>query len=152
MAAIEEKDRMRRPAAPFTTSSLQQDAANKLNFSTRKTMLVAQQLYEGIEIKGRGTIGLVSYIRTDSVRISDEAKAAAKEYITASMGEKYYGNNVYTNKKKDVQDAHEAIRPSQVSLEPEAVKDSLNKDQYNLYKLIWTRFLASQMSAADLRP
>lgn len=151
VAAIEEKDRMRRPAAPFTTSSLQQDAANKLNFSTRKTMLVAQQLYEGIEIKGRGTIGLVSYIRTDSVRISDEAKAAAKEYITASMGEKYYGNNVYTNKKKDVQDAHEAIRPSQVSLEPEAVKDSLNKDQYNLYKLIWTRFLASQMSAARFK-
>ena len=145
---IEEKDRSRKAAAPFTTSSLQQDAANKLNFSTRKTMMVAQQLYEGIEIKGQGIIGLVSYIRTDSVRISEEAKQASKEYIINSMGSEYYSNNIYTNKKKDVQDAHEAIRPSHIDLEPDAIKDSVTKDQYNLYKLIWTRFVASQMSPA----
>lgn len=97
---LEEKDRMRRAAAPFTTSSLQQDAANKLNFSTKKTMMIAQQLYEGVEVKGRGTIGLVSYIRTDSVRISDEARAASREFIINSLGEKYYGGNIYKNKKR----------------------------------------------------
>lgn len=149
--AIEEKDRIRKAAAPFTTSSMQQDAANKLNFSTRKTMMVAQQLYEGVEIKGRGTVGLVSYIRTDSVRISDEARAAAKEYITGKMGAEYYGGTVYSNRKKDVQDAHEAIRPSYADLEPDAIKESVTKDQYNLYKLIWTRFIASQMSAAKFK-
>lgn len=148
---IEEKDRMRRAAAPFTTSSLQQDAANKLNFSTRKTMMVAQQLYEGVEIKGRGTVGLVSYIRTDSVRISDEARAAAKDYILSTMGQEYYGGAVYSNKKKDVQDAHEAIRPSYTDLEPESIKDSVTKDQYNLYKLIWNRFIASQMAPAKFK-
>lgn len=148
---IEEKDRMRRAAAPFTTSSLQQDAANKLNFSTRKTMMVAQQLYEGVEIKGRGTVGLVSYIRTDSVRISDEARAAAKDYILSTMGQEYYGGAVYSNKKKDVQDAHEAIRPSYADLEPESIKDSVTKDQYNLYKLIWNRFIASQMAPAKFK-
>ena len=103
------------------------DAANKLNFSTRKTMMVAQQLYEGIEIKGRGTVGLVSYIRTDSVRISDEAREAAREYIMESIGQEYYGGTVYTNKKKDVQDAHEAIRPSYADLEPDSIKDSVTK-------------------------
>ena len=148
---LEEKDRVRKAAAPFTTSSLQQDAANKLNFSTKKTMMVAQQLYEGIEVKGRGTVGLVSYIRTDSVRISDEARAAAKEYIVDRMGPDYYGGNIYSNKKKDVQDAHEAIRPSYVDLEPEMIKDSVTKDQYNLYKLIWNRFVASQMSNAQFK-
>lgn len=145
---IEEKDRLRKTPPPFTTSSLQQDAANKLNFSTRKTMMVAQQLYEGIEIKGRGTVGLVSYIRTDSVRISDEAREAAREYIMESIGQEYYGGTVYTNKKKDVQDAHEAIRPSYADLEPDSIKDSVTKDQYNLYKLIWNRFIASQMTPA----
>lgn len=148
---VEEKDRTRKAAAPFTTSSLQQDAANKLNFSTRKTMMVAQQLYEGIEIKGHGIIGLVSYIRTDSVRISDEAKQASKEYIIENMGNEYYSDNRYSNKKKDVQDAHEAIRPSHVELEPEKIKDSVTKDQYNLYKLIWTRFVASQMAPAKFK-
>lgn len=148
---IEEKDRSRKAAAPFTTSSLQQDAANKLNFSTRKTMMVAQQLYEGIEIKGQGIIGLVSYIRTDSVRISEEARQASKEYIINSMGEEYYSGSIYTNKKKDVQDAHEAIRPSHIDLEPDKIKDSVTKDQYNLYKLIWTRFVASQMSPAKFK-
>ena len=151
VSSIEEKDRMRKAAAPFTTSSLQQDAANKLNFSTRKTMMVAQQLYEGVEIKGKGTVGLVSYIRTDSVRISDEARAAAKEYIVGKMGAEYYGGTVYSNKKKDVQDAHEAIRPSYADLEPDSVKDSLTKDQYNLYKLIWNRFIASQMAPAKFK-
>ena len=145
---IEEKERSRKAYAPFTTSSMQQEASTKLGFSTKKTMMVAQQLYEGIDIKGRGTVGLVSYIRTDSVRISDEAKAAAKEYITENFGEEYHSNNFYSNKKKDVQDAHEAIRPSFADLEPDSVKASLTKDQYNLYKLIWARFLASQMAPA----
>lgn len=130
---------------------MQQDAANKINFTTKKTMMIAQQLYEGVEVKGRGTIGLVSYIRTDSVRISDEARAASKEYIISNMGEQYYGGNVYKNKKKDVQDAHEAIRPSYIELDPESIKDSLSKDQYNLYRLIWNRFVASQMAPAKFK-
>lgn len=148
---IEEKDRVRKPLPPFTTSGLQQDAANKLNFSTRKTMMVAQQLYEGVEIKGMKTVGLVSYIRTDSVRISDEARMAAKQFITEAYGEDYYGGTIYSNKKKDVQDAHEAIRPSNVSLMPEDIKDQVTKDQYSLYKLIWQRFVASQMAFARLK-
>ena len=148
---VEEKERTRKAAPPFTTSSLQQDAANKINFSTRKTMMVAQQLYEGIEIKGMGTIGLVSYIRTDSVRVSEEARAAAKDYIVEAMGEEYYGGNVYTNRKKDVQDAHEAIRPSRVDLDPESIKDQLSRDQYHLYRLIWNRFIASQMASASFK-
>ena len=149
--SIEEKDRMRRPSAPFTTSSMQQDAANKLNFSARKTMMIAQQLYEGVEVKGRGTIGLVSYIRTDSVRISDEARAASKDYIVENMGETYYSSNVYRNRKGDVQDAHEAIRPSYVDLTPDMIKESLSRDQYRLYSLIWNRFVASQMAPARFR-
>lgn len=145
---IEEKERTRKAYAPFTTSSMQQEASTKLGFSTKKTMMVAQQLYEGIEIKGRGTVGLVSYIRTDSVRISDEARMAAKDYITETLGSEYYRSNIYSNKKKDVQDAHEAIRPSFVDLEPDAIKASLTKEQYNLYKLVWARFVASQMAPA----
>ena len=146
--SVEAKERTRNAYAPFTTSSLQQDASNKLNYSTKKTMQIAQQLYEGVEIKGKGTVGLVSYIRTDSVRISEEAKAAAKSYIATTFGENYVGNNFFTNKKKEVQDAHEAIRPSYVDLTPDQIKASLSKDQYNLYKLIWNRFLASQMKPA----
>lgn len=145
---VDEKERQRRPYAPFTTSSLQQEASTKLGFYTKKTMLIAQQLYEGIEIKGHGTVGLVSYIRTDSVRISDEARAAAKEYIIGKLGTEYYKSNIYSNKKKDVQDAHEAIRPSYIDLEPDEIRESLSKDQYNLYKLIWSRFMASQMAPA----
>ena len=145
---IVRKERRRKPFAPFTTSSLQQDAANKLGFTTKKSMMVAQQLYEGVEIKGHGTQGLVTYIRTDSVRVSHEAKIAAKEYITEKFGEQYTTNNIFTNKKKDIQDAHEAIRPSNVRLDPEQIKESLTKDQYELYKLIWARFVASQMAAA----
>lgn len=148
VAQITNKERRRKPFAPFTTSSLQQDAANKLGFTTKKSMMVAQQLYEGVEIKGHGTLGLVTYIRTDSVRISAEAQAAAREYITANFGSQYSANNVFSNKKKDIQDAHEAIRPSDITLDPEIIKDSLTKDQYALYRLIWTRFLASQMAAA----
>jgi len=148
---IDEKERMRRPYAPFTTSSMQQEASTKLGFSTKKTMMIAQQLYEGVEIKGKGTVGLVSYIRTDSVRISDDAKAAAKEYITEQFGSEFHSNNIFSNKKKDVQDAHEAIRPSTVELEPDSIKASLTKEQYNLYKLIWSRFLASQMSPAKFK-
>lgn len=149
VAAVEEKTRPRRPYAPFTTSSLQQDAANKLNFNTRKTMQIAQQLYEGVTVKGQGTLGLVTYIRTDSVRISKEAWAMAKEYISGRFGEKYWHSNTYTNKKKDVQDAHEAIRPSRPDLDPEEIRDSLTPDQYKLYRLIWSRFLASQMAPAE---
>lgn len=145
---ITKKQRSRKPFAPFTTSSLQQDAANKLGFTTKKTMMVSQQLYEGVEVKGQGTVGLVTYIRTDSVRISAEAKAMAKQYIEDNFGSIYAANNIYTNKKKDIQDAHEAIRPSRITLDPESIKDSLTKEQYSLYKLIWTRFLASQMAAA----
>lgn len=148
VSQIVRKERNRKPFAPFTTSSLQQDAANKIGFTTKKTMMVAQQLYEGVEIKGQGTVGLVTYIRTDSVRISQEAKAAAHQYIEANFGKEYTANNIYTNKKKDIQDAHEAIRPSRIELDPEAIKDSLTKEQYSLYKLIWSRFLASQMAAA----
>jgi DNA topoisomerase I len=145
---VEAKERTRGAYPPFTTSSLQQDASNKLNFSTKKTMQIAQQLYEGVEIKGKGTVGLVSYIRTDSVRISEEAKAAVKAYIGTTFGENYIGNNFFSNKKKEVQDAHEAIRPSYVDLTPDQIKASLSKDQYSLYKLIWNRFLASQMKPA----
>ena len=148
---VEEKDRQRRAAPPFTTSSLQQDASNKLNFTTRKTMMVAQQLYEGVEIKGMGTVGLVSYIRTDSVRISEEARSAAKDYIEGNLGREYYGGTVYSNRKKDVQDAHEAIRPSNIALEPDSIKDQLTKDQYSLYRLIWNRFMASQMAPARFK-
>ena len=148
VAEVKNGERSKKAPLPFTTSTLQQEASKVLNFSTQKTMRLAQQLYEGIEIKGRGTVGLVSYIRTDSVRISDEAREAAREYIMESIGQEYYGGTVYTNKKKDVQDAHEAIRPSYADLEPDSIKDSVTKDQYNLYKLIWNRFIASQMTPA----
>ena len=113
--------------------------------------MVAQQLYEGVEIKKMGTVGLVSYIRTDSVRISDEARAAARNYILENYGKNYYGGTVFANRKKDVQDAHEAIRPSNVTLTPDSIKDQLSKDQYNLYRLIWQRFVSSQMAAAKIK-
>lgn len=145
---LERKERIKRPMPPFTTSSLQQEASTKLGFYTKKTMLIAQQLYEGVEVKGQGTIGLVTYIRTDSVRISNEAQEAVTAFITEQYSKDYLGNHVYSNKKKDVQDAHEAIRPSIVSLTPDSIKESLSKDQYNLYKLIWSRFVASRMKAA----
>lgn len=145
---VEMKERRRRPYAPYTTSTLQQDASNKLGFQTRRVMSVAQQLYEGVSVRGHGTIGLVTYIRTDSVRISAEADQAAKAYIEEHYSKSYVGNNVFSNKKKDIQDAHEAIRPSYVELHPDEVKDSLTPDQYRLYRLIWSRFVASRMAEA----
>ncbi len=148
VSSIEKKEKISNPHAPFTTSSLQQDAANKLGFSTKKTMIVAQQLYEGVLIPTRGTLGLLTYIRTDSVRISDEARQSAKNYIIEKFGEQYYAGAVYSNKKKDVQDAHEAIRPSHIDLTPDELYSVISKDQYNLYKLVWNRFIASQMSKA----
>ena len=148
VSKIIEKPRVKKPYAPFTTSSMQQDAANKLNFNTRKTMVVAQQLYEGIDVGKRGTMGLITYLRTDSVRVSDEAKAEAASYVTEEFGEEYSANNIFSSKRKDVQDAHEAIRPSDVNLKPEGIKEYLSGDQFKLYKLIWTRFVASQMAAA----
>lgn len=148
VTSLTQKERMKKPYAPFTTSSMQQEASTKLNFNTRKTMMVAQQLYEGVDVKGVGSIGLITYLRTDSVRISEEAKNAAASFITEHYGKEYLGRNVYTNKKKDIQDAHEAIRPSNISLVPDDIKDSLTNDQYKLYRLIWQRFMASQMTAA----
>lgn len=148
VSKIEEKQRYKKPMPPFTTSSLQQEASTKLNYNTRRTMMIAQQLYEGVEIKGQGSIGLVTYIRTDSVRISEEAKEIVKNMIISDYGEQYLGKNEYANKKKDIQDAHEAIRPSNPLLKPEMIKDSLTKEQFNLYNLIWCRFTASQMSHA----
>ena len=138
-----------KPNAPFTTSSMQQDASIKLNFQTKKTMQVAQQLYEGIDIKGIGTRGLITYLRTDSVRVSSAAKEAASEFITKKFGKEYSSNNSFSNKKKDIQDAHEAIRPTDIKLEPETIRDSLTADQFKLYTLVWNRFVASQMPAAE---
>ncbi|MCI9476833.1 type I DNA topoisomerase [Anaerovoracaceae bacterium 41-7] len=148
VTALTQKERTKKPYAPFTTSSMQQEASTKLNFNTRKTMMVAQQLYEGVDVKGVGSVGLITYLRTDSVRISEEARGAAASFITEHYGSEYLGRNVYTNKKKDIQDAHEAIRPSNISLVPEDIKDSLTNDQFKLYRLIWCRFMASQMTAA----
>ena len=139
---IESKTRRKSAPKPFTTSMLQQEAANKLSFTTKKTMMVAQELYEGVDIEGEGTVGLISYIRTDSKRISDEAKEKAKTYILDDLGEKYYKEH---KEKKKVQDAHEAIRPTSVFRTPDSIKSSLSRDQFKLYNLIWRRFVASQM-------
>ena len=146
---VKEGKRQTKPYAPFTTSSLQQDASIKLGFTTSRTMQIAQQLYEGITLKGIGARGLITYLRTDSVRVSDQARAAASSYIKENIGEEYAGNNFYANKNKAMQDAHEAIRPSDVTLEPERIKDSLTPEQFKLYDLIWRRFVASQMTAAQ---
>lgn len=141
--------RQKKPVAPFTTSTVQQEASKHLNMATQKTMMIAQQLYEGVNVKGEGTVGLVSYIRTDSFRISDEAYEAAVAFIKETYGDAFVNPEriVYKSKGK-TQDAHEAIRPTNVSRTPESIKDSLSKDQYRLYKLIWERFVASQMSPA----
>ena len=145
---IESRSRRKSAPKPYTTSVLQQDAANKLYFTTKKTMMVAQELYEGIDVKGEGTVGLISYIRTDSKRISEEAREKAKGYIIESIGENYYKDHAKDSKgkkEKKVQDAHEAIRPTSVDRTPDSIKDSLSKEQYKLYNLIWRRFVASQM-------
>ena len=145
---IESNTRRKSAPKPFTTSMLQQEAANKLSFTTKKTMMVAQELYEGVDIEGEGTVGLISYIRTDSKRISDEAKEKAKTYIIDDLGEKYYKEHKEkkdNKEKKKVQDAHEAIRPTSVFRTPDSIKSSLTRDQFKLYNLIWRRFVASQM-------
>ena len=148
---IKKSTRKKQPAPPFTTSTLQQEASKKLGFNSRRTMKAAQELYEGIEIEGQGAVGLITYMRTDSLRVSDEAKTAAAELIKECYGEEYLPSapRVYKS-KKNVQDAHEAIRPSTVRLLPAQVKSSLTTDQYKLYKLIWERFIASQMENAQL--
>lgn len=146
---IKKGEKKRTPAPPFITSTLQQEAARKLNFTTKKTMMVAQNLYEGIDIKGTGSVGLITYMRTDSTRIADDAKNESKEYITKKYGEKYLPKEprVYKNKSAS-QDAHEAIRPSHMEFSPEVIKNSLTPEQFKLYKLIWERFVASQMASA----
>ncbi|MED9821414.1 MAG: type I DNA topoisomerase [Christensenellales bacterium] len=147
--AVKRGERRRHPAAPFTTSNLQQEASRKLGFTTSKTMQIAQQLYEGVDIAGRGTLGLISYIRTDSVRLSDEAVSAAREVIGARYGAEYVPEKPVVYKgRKSAQDAHEAIRPSNVDLRPEDIKASLSRDQFNLYKLVYLRFVACQMADA----
>ncbi len=146
---IKTSGRTKKSPLPFTTSTLQQEAAKTLNFATQKTMRVAQGLYEGTAIKGRGTIGLITYLRTDSTRISDEAKQSAADFIRESYGVEYLNQNEKAGKsQKKIQDAHEAIRPTYVDLTPAQVKDSLSRDQFRLYQLIWKRFVASQMSDA----
>lgn len=143
------KTKSRNPAPPFITSTLQQEASRKLNFTSRRTMQAAQQLYEGVEVKGKGTIGLITYMRTDSLRIADEARTAAFNFIKSTYGNAYAPEKPRIYKtKKSAQDAHEAIRPSDVTILPEDVKDSLTPDLYKVYKLIWERFVASQMASA----
>ena len=144
---IKKGEKKRTPAPPFTTSTMQQEASRKLGFTLKKTMSVAQGLYEGVKIPEKGTVGLITYMRTDSTRISEEARVTAKTYILETYGEKYYENRYYKT-NKEAQDAHEGIRPTYADLEPEKIKDSLTKEQYKLYKLIYNRFMASQMSAA----
>ena len=144
---IKKGEKKRTPAPPFTTSTMQQEASRKLGFTLKKTMATAQLLYEGIKIPKKGTVGLITYMRTDSTRISEEARASAKAYIVNTYGENYYENRYYKT-NKEAQDAHEGIRPTYADLEPDKIKDSLTKDQYKLYKLIYNRFMASQMSSA----
>ena len=146
---VKKGERIKNAPLPFTTSTLQQEAAKTLNFSTQKTMRLAQQLYEGIDIKGNGTVGVISYLRTDSTRISEEADAAAREYITAQYGEDYVSKSEKAVKKgQKIQDAHEAIRPTDISRTPAVLKESLSRDQFRLYQLIWRRFAASRMAPA----
>ena len=144
---VKKGEKKRNAAPPFTTSTMQQEASRKLGFTLKKTMSIAQMLYEGIKIEGRGTVGLITYMRTDSTRISEEARKSAKEHIVSTYGEEYYENRYYKT-SKDSQDAHEAIRPTYADLEPDSIKSSLTNDQYKLYKLIYNRFMASQMASA----
>lgn len=144
---VKRSQKKRNPSPPFTTSTMQQEASRKINFTLKKTMSVAQGLYEGVKVEGKGTIGLITYMRTDSTRISEEARKFAKEHIVSKYGENYYENR-YFKTKDNSQDAHEAIRPTYIELEPDKIKESLTNDQYKLYKLIYNRFIASQMAAA----
>lgn len=146
---IRRSERIRKAPLPFTTSTLQQEAAKALNFGTQKTMRIAQQLYEGIDIKGNGTVGVITYLRTDSTRISEEADAAAREYISSTYGKEYAAEPAVAKASgKKIQDAHEAIRPTDITRTPAALKDSLTRDQFRLYQLIWKRFTASRMQPA----
>ena len=146
---IKTSERIRKAPLPFTTSTLQQEAAKALNFGTQKTMRIAQQLYEGIDIKGNGTVGVITYLRTDSTRIADEADAAARAYISDVYGKEYAApGQAAANGNKKIQDAHEAIRPTDITRTPASLKDSLTRDQFRLYQLIWKRFAASRMNAA----
>ncbi|MBM7552762.1 type I DNA topoisomerase [Thalassobacillus pellis] len=148
---VNKRERRRNPSVPFTTSSLQQEAARKLNFRAKKTMMIAQQLYEGIDLgKKEGTVGLITYMRTDSTRLSNTAQAEAQDYITDQFGKEYLGGNKKKKQKEGAQDAHEAIRPTSAMRDPKAMKSILSRDQYRLYKLIWDRFIASQMAPAVL--
>ena len=146
VSEVKKGERKRTPAPPFTTSTMQQEASRKINFTLKKTMSVAQMLYEGVKLP-EGHTGLITYMRTDSTRISEEARSSAKQYIVQQYGEKYYKNRYY-KANKDIQDAHEAIRPTHIELTPEKIKDNITPDQYKLYKLIYNRFIASQMSEA----
>ena len=146
---VRRAEKRRSPAPPFTTSTLQQEASRKLNMTPKRTMAIAQQLYEGVDVAGEGTLGLITYMRTDSLRLSDEAMAAAADFIKSRYGASYYYGKFHVFKTKgNAQDAHEAIRPTHVELDPERIRGSLTPDQYRLYKLIWSRFLASQMANA----
>jgi len=147
ISEVKKGEKKRNPAPPFTTSTMQQEASRKLGFTLKKTMSVAQTLYEGVKIGDRGTIGLITYMRTDSTRISEEARATAKTHIVSKYGEEFYENRYYKT-NKDAQDAHEGIRPTYSDIEPDNIKQDLNKDQYKLYKLIYNRFMASQMKPA----
>ncbi len=153
VVSVKERDRRRNPSPPFTTSTLQQEAARKLGFTVRRTMSLAQQLYEGLDVEGEGQVGLVTYIRTDSTRVAESAEAEAKEYIIETYGEALMGDpkKVVRKERPGVQDAHEAIRPTAVLRTPERVKSSLNRDQNRLYRLIWERFVASRMAPAVYR-
>ncbi len=148
VADIKTSERSKKPPLPFTTSTLQQEAAKTLNFSTSKTMRIAQQLYEGVDIAGEGTVGVITYLRTDSTRIADEADAAAKRYIAAEYGEDAVGHAHSENQSRNAQDAHEAIRPTDITRTPVRIKASLSRDQFRLYQLIWRRFAASRMANA----
>ena len=152
VSKITPRDTQRKPQPPFITSTLQREASSKLGYGVSKTMQIAQKLYEGIDL-GEGSVGLITYMRTDSTRISDDATAAAKEYIVNNFGNEYYPEkpNVYAKKKQNTQDAHEAIRPSYVDKTPESIKKYLTIEQYKLYKLIWDRFMASQMTNAKVK-
>ncbi len=147
ISEVKKGEKKRTPAPPFTTSTMQQEASRKLGFTLKKTMSVAQGLYEGVKLKQKGTVGLITYMRTDSTRISEEARASAKEQIIKIYGEEYYENRYYKT-NKDAQDAHEGIRPTYIDIDPEEIKEELTKDQYKLYKLIYNRFMASQMKPA----
>lgn len=148
VTGIKTTEKVKKQPVPFTTSTMQQEAGKKLNFATGKTMRIAQQLYEGVEIKGRGSIGLITYLRTDSIRVSDEADASAKAYIEAQYGREYVGEVTQASTGKKIQDAHEAIRPTDVTLTPAMLKDQLSREQFRLYQLIYNRFLASRMKPA----